>query len=491
MSVATKSRSSTLWLLAILGLYVAIGVQYAALTPAWQVPDEPAHYNYIRHIATTSTLPVLQAGDYDQAYLSELTSTGFPPDRSVDSLRYEGHQPPLYYLLAAPVYLVTGGALLPLRLVSLALGAGVVLLTYHTMRELFPGTPALALSAAGFVAFLPQHVAMMAGVNNDSLAELVIAATLWTTIVWLRPQAGHGNTGNTRTASRYELPIAPYVLLVGLLVGAAFVTKATAYVVAPTVATAVWLRGRREAWEAKRYDRAFASIFGPALIIGALWWGRNLAVYGWPDFLGLIRHDQIVVGQPRTAEWLALYDGPEFARRFAQTTFQSFWGQFGWMGVPMDSRIYWTLLAFSLLILAGLAYTARPWIFRDADAAAEPPDRPAGTIPQPTGRDSGRALTRTRLAPQQRDGLTVLLICLALTIALYLYYNIGLVQHQGRYLFPALIPISLGVAIGLSGCADIAPTAIRRWLPLGAIGLLAALDLIALYRFIVPALPNF
>ena len=58
-----------LWLVVILLLYVVLAFRFAALTPAWQAPDEPAHYNYIAHIAQTGSLPILQMGDYDQATL--------------------------------------------------------------------------------------------------------------------------------------------------------------------------------------------------------------------------------------------------------------------------------------------------------------------------------------------------------------------------------------------------------------------------------------
>lgn len=444
MSAPAASRFVGVLLFLILGLYLAIGAQYAVFTPAWQVPDEPAHYNYIRHLATTWSFPVLEKGDYDQAYLSELTSAGFPPGKPVDSLRYESHQPPLYYLLATPIYLAAGGALLPVRLFSLILGAGVVLFAFLAVRELFPDEPVFALTAAGFVAFVPQHVAMMAGVNNDSLAELVIAVTLWAV---LRDKEGLGVRGYG---------------VMGLLVGAAFVTKTTAYVVAPVVGLAIILKGRREGWGAAQYARAFAFVFGPALAIGALGWGRNLAVYGWPDFLGLRRHAAVVVGQPRTAEWIAEFGGAEVARRFVVTTFRSFWGQFGWMGVVMDARVYWSLLAFTVFILIGLVYA---------------------------GFGHARAMPFT---PEQRDGLAVLSVSLLATVALYLYYNLTFVQHQGRYLFPALIPIAFGAAAGLSGTSiRHMPSAISHLLPLGAIALLAALDVLALYRFIVPGLPRY
>src|SRR5690606_10625986 len=88
----------------ILILYAWPGVRYARFTPAWQAPDEPAPYTYIRQVATGGSLPVLRPGCYDEAYLRELTSRRFPPELSVEPLCYEAHQPPLYYLLAAPLF---------------------------------------------------------------------------------------------------------------------------------------------------------------------------------------------------------------------------------------------------------------------------------------------------------------------------------------------------------------------------------------------------
>jgi hypothetical protein len=212
-------------------------------------------------------------------------------------------------------------------------------------------------------------------------------------------------------------------------------------------------------------------------------------VYGWPDVLGLDKHDAIIAGQPRTQEWIAAYGLAAFLLRFAVTTFRSFWGQFGWMGVVMDGRVYWALLAFSLFVLAG----------------------------------SGLAVRRGgRWAQTQRDGLAILSFSGLLTVALYLYYNLTLVQHQGRYLFPALIPLAVWAALGLHAWAHLAGgewrrtdgekhtaddnaialgdrpsaishrlSAISEWLPLGAAGLLAALDIVALYRFLLPGLPRF
>jgi len=53
----------------IIVLYIVLGAMYAVGTPPWQVPDEPAHYNYVRYVATHGSLPELCQGDYPAAYL--------------------------------------------------------------------------------------------------------------------------------------------------------------------------------------------------------------------------------------------------------------------------------------------------------------------------------------------------------------------------------------------------------------------------------------
>ncbi len=171
------SRSSaTLILLVLLIVFLAIGAAYAISTPQWQAPDEPAHYNYIKYIVEHGALPVLQAGDYDQAYNEAFTRT--PRDvqiRPIDPLRYENYSPPLYYLLAAPIYAATEGWLVAIRLLSVALGGALVVVAYLIGAEVFPDRLHIALGGAAFVAFVPQHVAMLSAVNSDVLAELLIA----------------------------------------------------------------------------------------------------------------------------------------------------------------------------------------------------------------------------------------------------------------------------------------------------------------------------
>lgn len=452
---SAQAQRLTLWI--ILAAYLVIGALYAVGTPAWQVPDEPAHYNYIRTLVETGALPVLLPGDYDADYLEQLKSARFPPELPVTDVRYESWQPPLYYLLAAPVYAVWNGALLAVRLFTLLLGAAVVGLTWRLARALLPGEPGLALTAAGFVAALPQHVAMMAAANNDALAEGLMALGLWLCVRQVLTSVA------SAARPRRTWPL-------GVVLGLAFVTKLSAYPLAGLVALTLLLVARRERWPLARLVKNGAALFGPALVLGGLWWGRNLAVYGGLDFLGLQRHDAVVVGQLRTSEALALWGVNDYAQRFIQTTFQSFWGQFGWMGVVMDQRVYLALLVFTVAIGVGLVGALISW-----------------------------RRARTPLDAAGRDALTLVSVALLLAVAVYLYYNLTFVQFQGRYLYPALPLLALGVAVALRQWTMWALALVRvgseawraaaAWLlPFTPIVMLAALAVFALYRFIIPQL---
>ncbi|MCZ7545072.1 MAG: DUF2142 domain-containing protein [Anaerolineae bacterium] len=202
-----------------------------------------------------------------------------------------------------------------------------------------------------------------------------------------------------------------------------------------------------------------------ALAINAPWWARNAHTYGGLDIAALGRHDAVVIDQPRTADWIAAHGLDDLLRRFVQFTFNSFWGQFGWMAVPMPDWIYAGLLAFTGAVLVGL------WL----------------------------ALWRNRrnaeaIKPSQRDGVALLALALLFVVAQYLYYNLTFVQHQGRYLFPALSAIACAVALGLDGW--IRPVGARfrlpqrvRWIPPALVwAAFAALDVYALLRVAAPAL---
>lgn len=436
-------------LLLIVITYLGLGILYIRQTPAWQSPDEPAHYNYVRQLAD-GRLPVMEWGDYNEAYRNEVVSSRFAPQYDLTPITYEDWQPPLYYLLQTPIFLLANGSLTALRFVSLILGAGVVVLAYAIARLLLPQQEWVAWSTAVLVAFIPQHLHMLASANNDALAELLIAANLLLLLKWTQqPDA-------TRR-----------LWWLGLLLGLGFLTKGTVYLMAPVIAVALVWQGWRH-WG--QIARNGLRVSAPAFLLGALWWGRNMAVYGGLDVLGKTRHDAVVVGQIRTAEWITQYGWGGMVSRFLQTTFNSFWGQFGWMAVPMPPWVYWLLLVLVVTAVTGLFLAPFVWPSNQ--------NGPNGWL---------------RRLPISNLQLTILALLTFFTVALHVGYNLTFVQHQGRYLFPALIPLAMGTALGLGAWAVIMAEKVRQprlpyLLPLGLGLALALLDLVALYRFIIPNL---
>lgn len=157
---------------------------------------------------------------------------------------------------------------------------------------------------------------------------------------------------------------------------------------------------------------------------------------------------------------------------FIQTTFQSFWGQFGWMGVVMPAWVYTSLFLFTLLTVIGFFWAL---VRRRTQWSID-------GSPQDLGEST------LSMAP-----VLILTGTFVISLVLYLAYNLTFVQHQGRYLFPALIPIGISVAIAWTML--IMPVA-RRWqaakvlLPVALAIALIGLDLLALFRFIIPALSS-
>jgi hypothetical protein len=163
-----------------------------------------------------------------------------------------------------------------------------------------------------------------------------------------------------------------------------------------------------------------------------------------------------VAGQPTTAQIIAANGLNTTIVDWVTISFRSFWAQFGWMGVLVDSRIYAMLFLLSgVASIGAVLMVVKMWRQRDA-------------IPSAT-----------------RWTWLVLGLLLVLVAAADVYYSFKFFQPQGRYLFYALIPIA---AFWSGGLYELAGKRFAPYLFVGLYVMMLALDYFALTRFIVPQL---
>jgi 4-amino-4-deoxy-L-arabinose transferase-like glycosyltransferase len=185
---------------------------WAILTPPFHVPDEISHMAYVQAVAESGELPLKHDGPtYSQQERNLLASLDFgsvigrpasrppwtafeeaevrsaenaPASREVSNATTASANPPLYYLIEAPVYWATPSAslldkLVAMRLVSALFGALTVLAIFLFLRELVPGSPWLWSVGALVCTFHPGFGFVSSGVNPDALVFTLSAATFW------------------------------------------------------------------------------------------------------------------------------------------------------------------------------------------------------------------------------------------------------------------------------------------------------------------------
>ena len=421
----------------IIALGFALSSHYAIRTPVWQYPDEPAHYNYAFNLASTGQLVEIKAGDWDQERLERLKADRFPAGEDLDWIQYENHQPPLYYALVGWLATIEPAAsadqrVYALRLLTALIGCLALALAYRFMGLLFPSDIWARLFATLVFATVPMHAAMLGAINNDALGEVIAGGLLVATSVALIRDLTYRRA-----------------LVIGILIGLALLTKVTIYPVAGVCAVAILLRIWRRGAEEPRWGMTLVLVVS-SIALSGWWFVRNMIVYGLADPFGLARHDLVVVGQPRTGPITS-----EAVNYFVTTMFNSFWGQFGWMGVPMERRVYLVLLAGTILAAIGLAIAI------------------------------GRLALSGRLRAAGNEPWILATVVIGVTLVEVVYYNLTYIQAQGRYLFPALAGLAALMEVGWRELLFVKtrPAAFA----LASIALVV-LNYVAIYRYIIPAL---
>ncbi len=397
---------------------------WSVAVPVFESPDEDSHWKVSRYIHDHLRLPKIS--------LDEPEAT----------------QPPLYYLLLAPLALnsdlplgqetkdsrglpigcCSGGRLYPnrfgelrgftvlriARIFSVLFSVLTVWLICRTSLEL-NGRPAVAFLSGAVAAFLPQFSFRGGSISNDALVTTVSAACLYMTVRIYR----RGFT--------YRRGLRASVLL-----ALAFLTKVSAISAAAPLAVVLMASG------GKALDRAVRfSIFGVSLAIAGPWLLYNQLAYGDPLAVQGTRRVLVTVVEQRSL------GDPYFLTTFPSVIWKSFLGVFGHMSIPMAPWMYGALDAFFCVAAIGVLV--------------------------------GLARHKLNLVT-----VAILLSGFALNLGLAVAYNLDYAQPQGRLLFPSLPCFAILVGLGIWNL---------RIPPVGLVCLgcgLALFDVTALTAVVIP-----
>lgn len=177
-------------------LAVFHGGAYATLLPPWGLIDEEQHVHYIQYLVEHGTPPTV-----GEVYLSAEVVEGIrragrwetfhwaapaaqdPQGMGLEGHSYEGYQPPLFYILSAPLYLVSPDDILLkvyiIRWEAIGLSLLTVWMAYRWASELFPGQNAIPYFTSLILVLIPERAAAVSRVNNDVLLEVVSMAFVW------------------------------------------------------------------------------------------------------------------------------------------------------------------------------------------------------------------------------------------------------------------------------------------------------------------------
>jgi len=407
MRLVTPARLT--WFSLVL-LAIFHGGLYASYLPPWGLIDEEQHVHYIQLLAEEQSLPVV-----GQTYLSsdiinslfetrrwEVFHWPTPVSREPREIGFEGHsyqgyQPPLFYILFAPLYAILPGDMLTkvygLRWAIVALSLLTVWIAYRITRELFPQWPLLPYLVCLILVVLPERTASVSRVNNDVLLEIIAAAFIWVCVRIVL---------NGISARRS--------LWLGWLFGLGVLTKMSMAGLVIMVAFAFWSNRRRQG-----FWRYAALAIGMSTLVIAPLVARNFWLYG--DGTGLSSF-LIIRGRYDTVMNL------ETVVSASIDLFRHFWVVW-WKGASPASNpvlnVIWILLA-GLSIWSAIGLTK--FYLRQ--------------------RKAGEQIERTQVV------LMFVLAILGFGISTLGVYLLGVEPViQGRFLLPVIVPLVILFCLGL------------------------------------------
>jgi 4-amino-4-deoxy-L-arabinose transferase-like glycosyltransferase len=375
-------------------------VVWSTVMPAFNAPDEAAHYAYVEslgeHHRLPYTDPTAPGGSYSAEALLAIELTALhvtqhpeikPPWTSLEQADWAranatarkdrpdlvggGYTAaraysPFYYVLALPAYVAAKGSdvftrLGAMRLVSALLAGLTALAAFLFVRELFP-TRIWAAALGGLaVAFQPMFAQMGGAVNNDVLLFLMATLELYVLArIWRRGMS----LGDAVAA--------------GAVLGLGILAKPTMLAFVPVVGAMFLYVLVRDRWR----PGTIAVWLGAALIPFVLLVAVNYGVFGAAGGLGSSSASTTPeAGTPHLPEFLSylwqwylprlpfMY-ADFWSRTYLHVSFplydlffKGFWADFGHLEIDFPGWVYGILIACSIAVLALIvlaAIRARP-----------------------------------------------------------------------------------------------------------------------------------
>ena len=258
MSTPTRTNSAVIVPRIILAVYIGLALSYSFADRLRLAPDEPAHFIYIRSMATNLAPP-------------PIATTETPSEHS--SASHEGHQPPLYYALMAIPYAILKGIGASsdliwriLRLLTIPLGACWIYAVWMLTREFF-GRDGYALAATGLTALLPTSSYAAGIINNDILIALLFTLGLVSILRYFK-------TGGLSVRSS---------ALLGIVIGLAALAKAQGLILLPVFLIAALPVCRREHYaNSREVFRSVGIVVAAAFVVCGWWFIWRSLEYGTP-----------------------------------------------------------------------------------------------------------------------------------------------------------------------------------------------------------------
>ena len=274
--------------------FAILAIQYARSTPYFEAPDEGSHFLYVHNLLEEGELPTLPENRVEV----------IEGDDATQIWSLERHQPPLYYLIGAILisptqrndiedYLIpnpllfirqlnppniwlhipedtvsgdTSTAIWILRGFSLTLSLLSLWFIYRIANLAFPDDAILGVVVLGFVAFIPNFIAVSATVTNDTLVIFLYTLGIYRVLrVW-------------RQESIYRRDM----IILSLVLALIALTKLTGLTLFGVVYLALFLGLFRKKFTQKQvFGVITISLIATALIAG-WWYIRNYSLYGDP-----------------------------------------------------------------------------------------------------------------------------------------------------------------------------------------------------------------